>query len=76
MPQVSIKFQIIFWAIVLWTFPWKGIALWKAARNNSKIWFVVLLLINTVAILDILYIFVFSKLKKIAETTKKEIPLK
>lgn len=47
--------------IVLWTIPWKGVALWKAARNEHKIWFVALFLLNTLAILEILYIFIFSK---------------
>lgn len=54
------------WALVLvslWILIWKGFALWKSARNNSKIWFVVILIINTLGILEILYIFVFSKLK-------------
>ncbi|OGM00913.1 hypothetical protein A2480_00100 [Candidatus Uhrbacteria bacterium RIFOXYC2_FULL_47_19] len=37
-----------------------GVALWKAARKGSKVWFIVLLLTNTI-ILEILYIFVFSK---------------
>jgi len=41
--------------------PWKGIALWKAARNKSLAWFVVLFIVNTAGILEILYIFVFSK---------------
>ena len=45
----------------LWTIPWKAVALWKAARNNSKPWFIILLLVNTLAILEILYIFIFSK---------------
>jgi membrane protein YdbS with pleckstrin-like domain len=47
--------------IVLWVLPWKGVALWKAAKNNQKWWFVALLVINTMAIFEILYIFVFSK---------------
>lgn len=37
-----------------------GIALWKAARNGSKGWFIALFLTNTL-ILELLYIFVFSK---------------
>lgn len=49
--------------IALWSLAWKGWALWKAAKADSKIWFVVLLLVNTVGILDILYIFVISKAK-------------
>ncbi len=47
----------------LWQLPWKGVALWRAARNNHKGWFVALFLINTLAILEIIYIFVFSKPK-------------
>lgn len=42
----------------------KGIALWRAARNNSIPWFVALLVVNTFGILEILYLFVFSKKKK------------
>lgn len=53
--------------IALWTLPWKAVALWKAARSGSKAWFVVLLIINTLAILEILYIFVFSKRKGATE---------
>jgi len=48
---------------IIWTIPWKGVALWKAAKNNSMAWFIVLLILNTLAILEILYIFVFSKQK-------------
>jgi hypothetical protein len=49
--------------IMIWSIIWKGIALWKSARNNSPVWFVILLLCNTAGILEILYIFVFSKLE-------------
>lgn len=53
--------KVIIILIILWTLPWKGVALWKASRNKSKGWFVALFLINTLAILEILYIYVFSK---------------
>ncbi|MCL5016050.1 MAG: DUF5652 family protein [Patescibacteria group bacterium] len=49
--------------LVLWVIPWKGWALWKAAQKNSVWWFIALLIINTIGILDILYIFVFSEKK-------------
>jgi hypothetical protein len=49
---------------VLWTLIWKGIALWIAARHNSKGWYVVMLILNTLGILEILYIFIFSKRKR------------
>ena len=47
--------------LALWSAPWKAVALWKAARRKDTAWYVVLLLVNTIAILDILYIFVFAK---------------
>ncbi len=47
--------------LLAWTLIWKGWALWKAAKNDSKPWFIVLLVVNTLGILDLLYIFVFGK---------------
>lgn len=49
--------------LVVWSLVWKGIALWKAARNDAKIWYVVMLVVNTIGILEIVYIFFFSKKK-------------
>jgi hypothetical protein len=53
--------------LVLWTLPWKGVALWKAAKNSHKWWFIVLLVVNTLGILEILYIFVFSERKRLPQ---------
>ncbi len=57
----------IFILAAIWVFPWKGIALWKAARRDDKIWFIALLVLNTLAILEIFYIFIFSKKEKAPE---------
>jgi len=51
--------------VALWTLPWKGIALWKSARRKELGWFIALLVVNLVGILEILYIFVFSKRNEI-----------
>lgn len=51
--------------VIAWTVPWKGVALWKAAKNNQMYWFIVLLVVNTLAILEILYVFIFSKKKTV-----------
>lgn len=59
-----------FVAIVIWTIPWKGVALWRSARNGQKVWFVLLLILNTLAILEIIYIFIFSKKKTDPNKTK------
>ncbi len=53
----------LIYVVGIWTIIWKGIALWKAARNGSTAWYVVLLLVNTVGILEIVYIFFFDKKK-------------
>lgn len=57
--------------LVLWTLPWKGIALWKAARLYHKWWFVALLILNTLAILEIIYLF-FVVPKALKEETVEQ----
>lgn len=54
--------SLALFVLLAWVLYWKGMALWKAAREQHKIWFVVLLLVNTLGILEILYIYVFSKM--------------
>ncbi len=67
---------------ILWILPWKAVALWKSARREEKWWFIALLVINTFALLEALYIFYFSKRdrgeRKISavEKAKKEKPKK
>lgn len=47
--------------LVIWSLVWKGVALWKAARNSHTAWYVIMLIVNTAGILEIIYIFGFSK---------------
>lgn len=47
--------------LIVWSAVWKGIALWKAARNGQKKWFVCLLIFNTLGILEIAYVLIVSK---------------
>lgn len=55
--------------ILVWSAVWKLIALWKSARNNHLVWFLVLAIVNMAGILEIIYIFGFSKMK-LSETKK------
>ena len=50
--------------IMLWVLPWKGYSMWLAAQRKDKKWFLILLIINSLAILDIIYIFFVAKKKK------------
>jgi len=56
--------KVVLLLILVWTLVWKGMALWKSARLGSRNWFIALLVINTVGILEILYIYYFSKKRK------------
>ena len=48
-------------ALLIWSIIWKAVALWKAARNSSLAWYLILLIVNTLGILEIIYIYGFSK---------------
>ena len=76
MPDLALSAGMIIGLIVLlsWSIVWKGIALWKAARNGSKAWYVVMLLVNTVGILEIIYIFAVAKKTELAKTDTTPAP--
>jgi hypothetical protein len=46
--------------LLVWDFAWKGIALWKSAKNHQMKWFIALLVLNTVGILPIVYLKFFQ----------------
>jgi len=49
--------------LFLWAIFWKGLALWHSGRKGNAGWFVVLLFINTLGILEVIYLFGVLKLK-------------
>jgi hypothetical protein len=57
-------FLALILVLALWELIWKGIALWKAAKNDQKYWFIAMLIINSLGILPILYMFIFQKGEK------------
>ena len=60
------------WLLVvamIWSIIWKAVALWKSARNNQKIWFIVMLVVNTLGLLEILYLLLWQK-KSVARKAK------
>ncbi|MEI6843214.1 MAG: DUF5652 family protein [bacterium] len=59
--------------IIIWSLIWKGIALWKAARLSHKWWFIIVLVLNTLGIVEIIYIFFVAK-KYTVETERVETP--
>lgn len=49
--------------LALWSVVWKGLALWHSARRGQNGWFIIMLVVNTVGILEIVYLFGVAKLK-------------
>lgn len=49
--------------LVIWTLFWKGVSMWHAAQKKNGIWFFILLIFNTVGILDLYYLFGVEKIK-------------
>lgn len=57
-PYAPLVYSVITVAL-LWALAIKGIALWFAARNSQRNWFIALLIINSVGILELVYLFGF-----------------
>jgi len=60
--------------LIAWTLAWKGVALWHSAKRNENWWFIAILVLNTLGILEIFYLFIFTKLiddKKSGRAGKK-----
>jgi len=57
------KMQWLF-LLMIWSIPWKGVALWRAVKNKQLPWFIGILILNTFGILEIIYLAFFQKQKE------------
>jgi len=55
---------ILMVVLIVWSITWKGLALWKAAKLNQKVWFIILLVVNTAGILEIIFYFLVARPKE------------
>lgn len=60
-------FQVLIIGAIL-TIPLKMYAVWKAAQAKQKGWFVVLLLLNSIGLLEVTYLFYFQKKPRHSDT--------
>ncbi len=58
--------------LLAWVIAWKGWALWKAARLSHKWWFIIILVANTVGILEIIYLYFVAKKYTVEESTEDQ----
>lgn len=59
--QIITSNKLMLSLLIFWSIIWKGIALWHSARNKQLIWYIVLLIVNTLGILEIIYLSFFRK---------------
>ena len=57
---------------IVWSLIWKGLALWRSAELRQKYWFIAILLINTLGVLEIIYLFLVVKDYKVEVIEKSE----
>jgi len=72
MEQV-INNPLILLPIVAWSLFWKGLALWRAAKDDQQYWFIAILMVNTLGVLEIVYLFRFAKEKGFWEKFRGKI---
>jgi hypothetical protein len=47
--------------VAVWDLAWKGLALWQAAKRRQPVWFVAILVMNTLGILPIAYLWLMRR---------------
>ncbi|MFA4857909.1 MAG: DUF5652 family protein [Candidatus Margulisiibacteriota bacterium] len=60
-PQGQLLLVLIIWSLV-----WKGIAMWRSARNDQLSWFLAIFVLSSVGVLEIIYLLFFQKDKSCA----------
>ncbi len=59
---IPLVISFVFVAFI-WSILWKGLALWRSAKRGDMWWFIAFLLINTLGILEIIYLFAVTGAK-------------
>ncbi|MFP4458802.1 MAG: DUF5652 family protein [Candidatus Zixiibacteriota bacterium] len=62
---IFILFIVIISILAIWDAVWKAIGMWKAARRDDILWFLLCLILNTIGILPIIYIYAIANKKEV-----------
>lgn len=68
--DASLGQNVLIYLLYVWSLFWKGIALWRSAQLKQRNWFVVMLVLNTLGLLEIVYLLRFSKKRLTLEEIK------
>ena len=58
---IPINNDLVAFILIIWSIFIKGLGLWKASRNKQKYWFIAILVVNTLGVLELVYIKFFQK---------------
>lgn len=59
--NIPVEWTIAIVIVAIWDVVWKGIGLWRASERGDKIWFGIMLVLNTAGILPIIYILITNQ---------------
>lgn len=59
--ELVLQNPVIFTLFIIWLMVWKGLSLWQSANRKQLVWFILLLIFNTLGILEILYLLYLHK---------------
>lgn len=65
--QTLLNNQPLFLLILVWSLVWKGLALWRAAKRGDKIWYIVMMVVNLLGLVEIIYLLVTNKKEEKSE---------
>lgn len=51
--------------IIAWAFFWKALALWHSARNDQLGWYIAMVLLQTLGLLELIYLLFFRRKRSI-----------
>lgn len=72
MEPIALNFTWQLIVFIVWELIWKGLALYRAGKKQQLVWFIFILILNTMGVLPIIYLIISRKQdKKIIKKRKK-----
>jgi len=62
-PQLPVP-PFVLIVLYIWSLAAKGFALWRAANLGQRNWFIAILVLNTIGIVELIYLFKFASWRK------------
>jgi membrane protein YdbS with pleckstrin-like domain len=66
------ELNFVYAVAAIWSIIWKAISLWYAARNSQKWWYIAIMFVNTLGVLEIVYLVFFQKEKPWIHKIRKQ----